>query len=84
MEIEMQESRKFEPIEVPDGVYEAEIVDLKDIEIEDKKTKERRKVVDIGFKISEGNYVGKIVRGFAMIASFIESTSLSSGLNSLL
>lgn len=59
MEIEMKESKDFEPIQIPDNVYEAEVVDIRELELEFGAT------VAIGFKITEGEYADKVVSGLA-------------------
>lgn len=59
MEIKMEEAKEFEPVLVKDNVYLAEIVDVKELDLEFGKT------IAMGFSICEGEFKGKIVNGLA-------------------
>ncbi|GAH34223.1 unnamed protein product [marine sediment metagenome] len=59
MEIEMKESKEFEPVLVKDNVYLSEIVDLQELQLEFGPT------ISIGFKILEGEFKDKVISGLA-------------------
>lgn len=76
MEIEMKESKEFEPVQVPDNVYVAEVADIKELELEYGAT------VAIGFKISEGDHKDKVISGLAS-KKITERTKLGTWIQAL-
>ncbi len=77
-----QESKKWNPVEVPENLYAARISRLEKTSITDAKTKEERNCIEVMWEIVEGDHKGKEL-SYLCTALLTEKSKLGELVNKL-